>query len=75
MLSRLFYLLLYSIKDIDDQADVIIICTDPLYNPAALVQSYTQHVLRPHIDSLSDKLINTESYTSTTLSEHDLRKF
>ena len=53
MLSRLFSLPLSSIKDIDDQADIIIIRTDPLYKTAALIQSYTQHVLRPHIDSLS----------------------
>ena len=50
LLSRLSSLPLSSIKDIDDQADVIILRTDPLYKTAALVQSYTQHVLRPHVD-------------------------
>ena len=28
--------------------------TDPLYEVASIVQSYTQHVLRPHIDKSSD---------------------
>ena len=50
MLSRLSALPLSSLRNIDDQADVIILRTDPFY----LVQSYTQHILRPHIDSLSD---------------------
>ena len=54
MLSRLSALPLSSLSDIDDQADVIILRTDPLYKTIALVQSYTQHVLRPHIDYLSD---------------------
>ena len=54
MLSRLSSLHFSSMKDIDDQDDVIIIRTDPLYKTAALVQSHTQHVLRLHIDSLSD---------------------
>ena len=41
MLSQLSSLPLSSIKDIDDQADVIIIRTDPLYKTVALVQSTT----------------------------------
>ena len=54
MLSRLSSLPLSSLRDIDDEADGIILRTDPLYKTAALIQSYTQHVLRPHIDSLND---------------------
>ena len=54
MFSRLSSLALSSIRDIDDQADVMILRTDQLYKIAALVQSYTQQIFRPHIDSLSD---------------------
>jgi hypothetical protein len=54
MLSLLSSLSLISLKNIDDEADNIVLQTDPLYKTATLVQSYTQHVLRPHIDSLSD---------------------
>ena len=45
MLSRLSALSLSSFRDINDQADEIILRTDPLYITAALVQNYTQHVL------------------------------
>ena len=54
MLSRLSSLPLSSIRDTDNQADEIIVRTGSLYKTAAFVQSYTQHVLRPLIDSLSD---------------------
>ena len=54
MLSRLSSLPLSCLRDIDEKADGIILRTDPLYNTATLIQSYTQHVLRPHIDSLKD---------------------
>jgi hypothetical protein len=54
MLSLLSSLSLSSLRDIDNEADKIVLQTDPLYKTATLVQSYTQHVLRPHIDSLSD---------------------
>ena len=54
MLSRLTSLSISSLKLIDEEADKIFIRTDPLYNTASIVQSYTQHVLRPHIDKESD---------------------
>ena len=54
MLSILTSLSLTSLKEIDEQADKIILRTDPLYNTAGLIQSYTQHVLRPHIDKVSE---------------------
>ena len=54
MLSRLCSLPLSSLKDIDTQADKIIFRSDPLYNIASIVQSFTQHYLRPHLDKESD---------------------
>ena len=52
MLSRLSSLSISSLKDIDEQADKIYLRTDPLV--ACLIQSYTQHVLKPHIDKESE---------------------
>ena len=54
MLSLLTSLSLTSLKYIDEEADQIVLRTDPLINTATLIQSYTQHVLRPHIDKLSE---------------------
>ena len=54
MLSRLTCLSLASLRDIDEKADKIIMRTDLYYTTAILIQKYTQHVLRPHIDSASD---------------------
>lgn len=54
MLSRLSSLSIYALKEIDDQADKIILRTDPLIRTACLIQSYTQHVLKPHIDKESE---------------------
>ena len=54
MLSLLSSLSLTSLKEIDEQADKIILRTDPLIKTACLIQSYTQHVLHPHIDKLSE---------------------
>lgn len=54
MLSLLTSLSLTSLKEIDDQADKIILSTDPLIRTACLIQSYTRHVLHPHIDKLSE---------------------
>ena len=54
MLSRLCSLSIKSLKEIDEQADRICFRTDPLYNAANLIQSYTQHVLRPRIDKESE---------------------
>ena len=52
--SLLITLPLTSLKEIDKQADQIVLRTDPLIKTACLIQSYTQHVLRPHIDKLSE---------------------
>lgn len=54
MLSRLSSLPISSIRSIDEQADKIYLRTDPLIKTATLIQSYTQHVLRPHIDKESN---------------------
>lgn len=54
MLSRLTSLSIQSLKVLDEEADEHVIQTDPLYTVSYLIQSYTQHVLRPHIDSQSD---------------------
>ena len=54
MLSLLTSLSLTSLKEIDEQADKIVLSTDPLIKTACLIQSYTQHVLRPHVDKLSE---------------------
>ena len=54
MLSRLTRLSVSSLRDIDDAADKIYMRNDPLYKAAILIQMYTQHVLRPHIDAESD---------------------
>ena len=54
MLSCLSSLPISAIRSIDEEADKIILRTDPLINTATLIQSYTQHVLRPHIDKESE---------------------
>ena len=53
MLSRLTTLPISSLRRIDEEADNIYLQTDPLYEVASIIQSYTQHILRPHIDSTS----------------------
>ena len=54
MLSKLSSLSIATLKEIDEQADKIILRTDPLIKTACLIQSYTQHVLKPHIDKESE---------------------
>ena len=54
MLSLLSSLSVSSLRDIDKQADRIDLRTNPFYYTACLIQKYTQHVLRPHIDKESD---------------------
>ena len=54
MLSRLSSLSISTLREIDEQADKIFFRNDPLNGTASLIQSYTQHVLRPHIDTASD---------------------
>ena len=54
MLSRLTSLSIHSLKLIDEEADKIILRTDPLYDTASLIQSYSQHVLHPHIDKATE---------------------
>ena len=50
MLAFLSTLPISSLRYIDEQADKIVLRTDPLIKTATLIQSYSQHVLRPHID-------------------------
>lgn len=54
MLSVLTSLPLHSLIRLDEEADRIVIRDHPMYNIASIVQSYTQHILRPHIDETSD---------------------
>ncbi len=54
LLSKLTGLSLSNLRDIDTEADAIYIQLNPLYDVACIVQSYTQHILRPHIDDISD---------------------
>jgi hypothetical protein len=54
MLSRLTSLSIQSLKKLDEEADQYVIQTDPFYTVSYLIQNYTQHVLRPHIDTQSD---------------------
>jgi len=54
MLSRLSSLSISTLKDIDEQADKIFLRNDPLNGTASFIQSFTQHILRPHIDTVSD---------------------
>ena len=54
MLSRLSSLSISTLREIDEQANTIFFQNDPLNDTASLIQSYTQHVLRPHIDTASD---------------------
>jgi hypothetical protein len=54
MLSKLSSLSIACIKYLDDQADKVTFRSDPLYQTAALVEGYAQHVLSPHIDPISD---------------------
>ena len=54
MLSRLTSLSIKLLKTLDQEADKIVIQIGPLYTAAYLIQSYSQHILRPHIDSVSD---------------------
>lgn len=54
MLSRLSALPLSSLVKLDKEADDIYIRSNPLYDTATLIQSYTQHVIRPHLDKEED---------------------
>ena len=50
MLCVLTSLSLTSLNRLDEEADNIVIRQNPMYDIASIVQSYTQHILRPHID-------------------------
>jgi hypothetical protein len=50
LLSRVTSLPISCLQKIDEEADDIYIRTHPMYDVASIVQSYSQHVLRPHID-------------------------
>ena len=54
MLSRLSSLSFSSLREVDQEADKIVSRFHPFYNTASLIQSYSQHVLRPHIDKESE---------------------
>ena len=50
LLSCLTHLPISSLKTLDEEADGIYIQTNPLYITASIIQSYTTHKLKPHID-------------------------
>jgi len=50
MLSKLVSLSVPCLKELDTIADNIYIRSNPLYETASLIQSYTSHFLHPHID-------------------------
>lgn len=54
LLSKITNLSISSIQKLDEEADDVYIRAHPFYEVACIVQSYTQHVLRPHIDVTSD---------------------
>ena len=54
MLSCLTNLHISSLKRLDEESDRIIFRNHPLYETACLIQRYTQHYLKPHIDSEED---------------------
>jgi hypothetical protein len=54
ILSRLTSLSLSSLKILKAEADNMVIQTDPLNTAAYPIQSYTRHILRPHMDKTSD---------------------
>ena len=54
MLTRLSSLSISALREIDEQSDKIFFRNDSLNGTASLFQSFTQHVLRPHIDTASD---------------------
>ena len=56
MLTLLTSLSIHALKRLDEEADKIVIRTHRFYDTASIIQSYTQHVLRPHIDKESDHL-------------------
>ena len=51
MFSVLTSLSLTALNHLDEEADDIVLRHHPLYDIASMVQSYTQHILRPHIDN------------------------
>jgi hypothetical protein len=50
LLSCLTHLSISTLKSLDEEADIIYLQTNPLYTTANIIQSYTTHKLRPHID-------------------------
>lgn len=54
LLSCLTHLNISSLKSLDKEADDIYIRTNPLYTTASIVQSYSSHKLKPHIDKAED---------------------
>jgi hypothetical protein len=54
MLSCIISLSFRTLKILDKEADSLVIETDPLYTAAYLIQSFTQHRLRPRIDTTAE---------------------
>ena len=50
LLSSLTNLAVTSLKRLNEEADPIVIRTNPLYTTASIIQSYAVHTLFPHID-------------------------
>ena len=54
LLSKITNLSISSLRKLDKEADDIYVRAHPFYDVACIIQSYTQHILRPHIDDTSD---------------------
>ena len=54
LLSKITSLSISSLQKLDQEADNIYVRAHPHYDVASIIQSYTQHILRPHIDATSD---------------------
>jgi hypothetical protein len=50
LLSRVAGLSISCLQKVDEEADQIFIRTHPMYDVAGIVQCYSQHKLRPHVD-------------------------
>ena len=57
LLSTLCSLSVASLLLLDKEADKIILRTDPMYECACIVHSYTKHYLRPSIDNIDTRKI------------------
>ena len=53
LLSKVTNLSISCLRKVDEEADNIYIQANPMYEMASIIQSYSQHVLHPHVDDAS----------------------